>query len=279
MDFRSAEGPQRYDALVAASSTAIIGLDFDGTLSPIVADPDAAFIHPDGPRTLIDLAAQVRAVAIVTGRPTRQVVELGRLDEVADALAGDARLVVLGQYGNERWDSTSRVFVSPEPPPGLASFRAELPTILAKCDAEGAWLEEKGLAIGVHTRRLADPQAAYLRLEPALADAAERHGLVLEPGRRALEIRAPGLDKGDAVRLLERELTPGALCFAGDDLGDVEAFVAVAALRDQGIPGLLVCSGSEEQEALSKVSDVVVDGPDGVVALLRQFTSDAVASR
>jgi trehalose 6-phosphate phosphatase len=68
MDFRTPEGRQRYDALVAAAATAVIGLDFDGVLSPIVDDPAAATIHPDGPRVLTDLAAAVRAVAAITAR-------------------------------------------------------------------------------------------------------------------------------------------------------------------------------------------------------------------
>ncbi len=85
------------------------------------------------------------------------------------------------------------------------------------------------------------------------------------------------MHKGEAVRMVRDELGAHGFVFAGDDLGDIEAFKAVAALRDQGAPGLLVCSGSEEQQALVDLSDVVVDGPAGVLALLRQFASDAAA--
>ena len=56
----------------------------------------------------------------------------------------------------------------------------------------------------------------------------------------------------------------------GDDLGDLPAFDAVDELRDAGIPGVLVCSSSDEgPEQLRRRADVVVDGPQGVVALLR----------
>src|SRR3954470_21636710 len=200
MDFRSVEGRQRYDALVAVAPDVAVGLDFDGTLSPIVADPSAAGIHPDGPRALIDLAAQVRVVAIITGRPAGQVVELGRLDEGADALLEDDRLVVMGQYGNERWDSDARRVTCSEPPPGLAVFRDDLPALLADHDATGAFVEDKGIALAVHTRRLADPQSAFDRLREVLTEAADRHGLAIEPGRLVLEVRAPGMHKGFAVR-------------------------------------------------------------------------------
>src|SRR3954470_4045495 len=97
MDFRSEQGRQRYDELVAVAPDVVVGLDFDGTLSPIVDDPDRAVIHPDGPAALVDLAAQVRAVAVVTGRPARQVVELGSLESVADRLRGGARPGGVGQ--------------------------------------------------------------------------------------------------------------------------------------------------------------------------------------
>src|SRR6478735_2957247 len=99
MEFRTPQGQERYDALLAAAPQVLVGLDFDGTLSPIVEDPTRAVIHPDGPRVLGALAARVRAVVGVTGRPARQVVELGDLDRLADTLPDGARLVVMGQYG------------------------------------------------------------------------------------------------------------------------------------------------------------------------------------
>ncbi len=66
-------------------------------------------IHPDGPEMLLDLAEAVHAVAVITGRPARQVLALGGLDEVGDELGDRGRdLYVFGQYGNERWDSHDR---------------------------------------------------------------------------------------------------------------------------------------------------------------------------
>ena len=276
MKFRTPEGQQRYDALVAAAAEAVVGLDFDGVLSPIVDDPARAVIHPDGPEVVAALARQVRAVAVITGRPARQAVELGRLDEVGAAI-GDRELFVLGQYGNERWSSRTGEVVSPPPPEGLAGLMGELPRLLEEIGAAGAFIEEKGLAVAVHTRRLPDPQGAFDRLFAALTHAAERHGLGIEPGRLVVEVRAPGMHKGDAVRTISAEQSAGGFLFAGDDLGDVEAFRAVGDLRDGGMPALLVCSGSVEQQALVDLSDIVVDGPDGVMELLRTFTRDAAA--
>lgn len=275
MQFRTPDGRQRYDDLLRAGDRLVLGLDFDGTLSPIVADPEQAVVHPGAPAAIAEVAARVRAVAVVTGRPVRQVLELGSLEPLGSRIddAGGT-LLVLGQYGNERWSSADPRIVSPEPPAGLAEVSAALPEVLRDADAADAWVEHKGLAVAVHTRRLPDSQAAYDRALPALARLARTHGLEVEPGRLVVEVRAPGTDKGGAVRALAEELEAGALAFVGDDLGDVEAFRAVAALREQGTPGLLVCSGSDEQAALVELADVVVPGPDGVVAWLGELAAD-----
>ncbi len=279
MEFRTEEARQQYDAVVGVAREVVVGLDFDGTLSPIVDDPAAAVIHPEGHDVLVGLAARVRAVAIVTGRPAHQVVSLGRLDAVADALPPGARLLVRGQYGNEQWDSDDRTFVTHEVPAGLAAFQAELPTLLAAEDASDAYVEEKGLAVAVHTRRLPDPAAAFARLEPELTDAAERHGLALEPGRLVLEVRAPGMHKGHALRQVVADTDAGGVVFVGDDLGDLEAFEAARSMRAQGLPVFLACSGSVEEQALADVADLVVPGPDGVMDLLRRLSSDAARER
>ncbi|MDQ6934196.1 MAG: trehalose-phosphatase [Actinomycetota bacterium] len=280
MVFRSPRAEQRYAALVGAGDALVVGLDFDGTLAPIVDDPESAHIHPDASKVLVALAGQVRAVAVVTGRPARQVLALGGLDEVGDAIGQEGReLFVLGQYGDERWSSLHRRVISPEPPRGLASLTRELPRLLRDADAVGAWVEEKGLAVAVHTRRLADPDGAFDRLVPLLTERAHGHHLEVEPGRRVIEIRAAGMDKGRAVRLLAKELQARAFAFVGDDLGDLEAFKAVQGLGEAGLHTLTVCSASDEVTALVEMADVVVDGPDGVLTLLRQLTTDIRAAR
>jgi trehalose 6-phosphate phosphatase len=275
VDFTSAEGRQRYDALVAAAQTTVVGLDFDGTLAPIVDDPESAHIHPDAPGVLLALVEVVRAVAVITGRPARKALALGGLDDVGAEIGDTGReLFVFGQYGYERWSSTQRRVVSPRPPRGLSAFLRDLPRVLRDADAADAFVEDKGLAIAVHTRRLDDPVGAYDRLLPRLTELAERRGLAVEPGRNVIEMRSPGMDKGVVVRKLAAEVDAGGFLFAGDDLGDVEAFEAVAELRDRGLATLLVCSASQEESTLLELSDVVVPGPDGVLDLLRRFTAD-----
>jgi trehalose 6-phosphate phosphatase len=276
MDFTSPEGERRYAALVRAASSAVVALDFDGTLSPIVDDPEAAHIHPEASDVLVELAGAVAAVAVVTGRPARQALALGGLDDVGNLIGeGGKELYLFGQYGNERWTSTQRRVISPRPPHGLATFLRELPRVLRSVDAGDAFVEDKGLAVAVHTRRLEDPEAAFERLLPKLRDLAEQHDLVVEPGRNVIEIRSHGMHKGLVVRTLVEELEAGAFLFAGDDLGDLEAFEAVGELAREGMPTLLVCSASTEESRLAALADVVVKGPEGVLDLLRQLATDA----
>ncbi|MFD4325565.1 trehalose-phosphatase [Nocardioides sp. NPDC058538] len=272
-------GEQKYAAIAAAAAETLVGLDFDGTLSPIVEDPAAARIHPDAASVLIALASRVKALAIVTGRPAGQVVELGGLAAIADALAEEGKeLYVFGQYGNERWSGADRVVVGPPPPEGLAAFEAALPAVLAAHGAQDAYIEEKGLAVGVHTRRFPDPDGVAARLLPPLTSLAAEHGLVIEPGKQVIEVRAPGMHKGHAIDTLISEVSPGAILFGGDDLGDIEAFEAVRAWgKTTGSATLLVYShAGPDRGLLAELADLEVQGPDGVLELLRRLTDDAV---
>ncbi len=264
------QGRAGLDALLADPGRALVALDFDGTLSPIVADPAAARAHPGAVPALRQVAAVIGTLAVITGRPAAAAVDLGGFEAVPG-------LTVLGHYGLERW-ADGRL-ESPPSPPGVGAARAELPALLASAGApEGTRIEDKGHAVAVHTRQAGDPQAALDRLRGPLSSLAARHGLAVEPGRMVIELRPQGMDKGQALRALARQRQPSAVMFCGDDLGDVAAFDTVRALRGGGTPGLTVFSGSAEVTALAETADLVVDGPDGVVALLGALAG-AVAAR
>ncbi|MFD0063828.1 trehalose-phosphatase [Streptomyces sp. NPDC056637] len=268
-------GRDGLDALLSDPARAVIALDFDGTLAPIVPDPEQARAHPGAVRALAALAPQVASVAVITGRPAGVAVRHGGFA----GIPGLEHLVVLGHYGAERWDAVTGTVHAPAPHPGVAAVRAELPGVLESVGAwRGTWIEEKGRAVAVHTRRAADPQAAFEALRAPLSDLAARHGLIVEPGRLVLELRPPGMDKGAALSAYVREVGATSVLYGGDDLGDLPAFAAVDELRKDGVPGLLVCSGSSEVTELAERADVVVDGPEGVVGLLSGL-ADAISSR
>ena len=164
MEFPTPQVADQYADVVAAAETLVVGLDFDGTLAPIVDDPTQAHIHPDAPELLLELATRVRGIAVVTGRPARQALALGDLDVLGARVAELGKeFHVLGQYGNERWTSTERRVISPRPPHGLASFVREVPTLLRA----GAGARRLRRAEGTGGRA-AHPQAARPpgRLQP-----------------------------------------------------------------------------------------------------------------
>jgi trehalose 6-phosphate phosphatase len=252
-------------ALLHDPRGALIGLDYDGTLAPIVADPLAARAHGGAPAALRRLSAHLGTLAVITGRPAALAAELGGLHNVPG-------IVILGHYGAERWEAG--VLTAPSPPVGLTIVRAELPAVLAAAGPPpGTWVEDKGYAIAVHTRRTADPHGALALIGPPLEALALRTGLAVEPGRMVIELRPAGMDKGAALARLVAERLARAIMFCGDDLGDLAAFATVRELRSAGIPGVTVCSGSAEVGAPADSADLVVDGPDGVVALLNAMAA------
>ncbi|KQV24181.1 MULTISPECIES: trehalose-phosphatase [unclassified Kitasatospora] len=267
---RTPAGRAGLAALLAEPRSAVVALDFDGTLAPIVADPDQARAHPAAVAALEALEPLVGAVVVVTGRPAAAAVEYG-------GFAGLERFTVLGQYGAERWEAG--VLTSPPPPPGVAAARERLPSVLAESGAPaGTWVEDKGRALAVHTRRTADPQGALEQLRAPLEQLAAAHGLMVEPGRYVLELRPPGVDKGGALTAFLAERPPGPVLYAGDDLGDIPAYAALEQRRADGNPALLVCSSATTGEAqvteLADRADLLVPGPAGVAELLA-----AVAAR
>jgi len=268
---RTAAGAEALQAILDSPGNTLIGLDFDGTLAPIVDDPEQAYADPAAVAALGRLGERVGAVAVITGRPVRTAVRLGGFDSVA----GLRSMVVLGQYGVERWNAAGDSYVLPPEPAEIMAVAAELPGLLESLGLSEVRVEHKGRAVGVHTRTLADPAQAFAELEEPIRALAERHGLRVEPGKNVWEIRPPGVDKGAALRATVAETGARQVVFAGDDLGDLPAFEAVQAMREDGLAGLLVCSASYEQDALVAISDVILDGTTGVAEWLTAL-ADAI---
>jgi trehalose 6-phosphate phosphatase len=250
------------DAVVADPTGTLLALDFDGTLAHVVDDPTTAFAHEHAVEALARLGPLIGQIAVITGRPVRQALELGGFA----GRVGLESLVLSGQYGAERWDAATGETHEPEPSAAVRLLAARLPDWLAERGADHVRVEDKGLAVAVHTRGL---EAGLLdTLAAPLAALAAEHGLTVEPGRQVVELRAHGTDKGDVLERLVHEVGARHVIFAGDDLGDLPAFDAVDRLRAGGLTGLLICSASDEQDVLVARSDLVLDGPDAVAVWL-----------
>jgi trehalose 6-phosphate phosphatase len=255
--------------VVADPAGTLLALDFDGTLAHVVDDPTEAYAHERSVAALARLGRVIGQVAIVTGRPVAQALELGGFE----GTPGFENLVICGQYGAVRGDARAGRTVAPERSAVIDDVVQLLPAWLAEHGLPDARLEDKGLAVAVHTRGL--PGGALDAILEPLGRLADEHGLTLEPGRQVLELRAAAVDKGDVVRDLVAETGATTVLFAGDDLGDLPAYDAVDALRLEGVTGLLVCSASEEQDALARRADLVLQGPDAIARWLEAL-ADAV---
>lgn len=247
---RAAMEPLRRDL-----STSALLVDYDGTLAPIVADPAGARPLPGVRPVLAALAEAMQVVAVVSGRPVAFL---------ADALGRLPGIRLFGLYGMERQGGSEPPSVVPE----ARRWRSVVAAVADRAEADappGVTVERKGLTVTVHWRGQADaaPWAtSFVRREAATS------GLLCQPGRMALELRPPlGVDKGTVVAECGRGAR--AVAFIGDDLGDLPAFSAIAALRSPDRYATAVAAVDQETAAeVRRAADVTVPGPGGVLALL-----------
>ena len=88
------------------------------------------------------------------------------------------------------------------------------------------------------------------------------------PGKMSVELRPPvQTDKGTVIAELGAQLD--AVCFIGDDRGDLPGFEELRRLRSSGKSTLAVAvAGPETPPEVLDAADVVVEGPEGVIGLL-----------
>jgi trehalose 6-phosphate phosphatase len=224
--------------------------DVDGTISPIVNDPDAAQITPRSRELLAALVPQLTLVAVISGRAAADV----------QARVGVPGVVYVGNHGLERWVD-DHVALPPEVAahrPAVAAAAADL----APYAIDGIQLEDKGASLSLHYRRAADPDAAAQTLGPAAAEIAAAHGLRLFSGRMIYELRPPiDVHKGTALRSLTAEYDLEAVMYLGDDTTDSDALRAAGALRASG-----ACYGLGVGVAADETPDAVIESADVLAA-------------
>ena len=249
----------------------VLCLDFDGTLSPIVDDPQTARPLHGIIELLEPLAERFAAVALISGRPAAYLAE--------HAAAPGVRY--LGLYGLQEIHD-GQVQVDPR-------LEAARPAVVAAHEdlkahpvvqASGAWLEDKEYAVAIHTRRVADPARWAEPIDQTSREVADRHGLEVVPGKLVWELRpAVRSDKGDAVRRVIAESAARAVVVAGDDLGDLAAFAAAAQFAAEGGDTLRVAVRSAEAPPqLLADADLVVEGPPGLRNFLERLVSSSASS-
>ena len=220
-------------------------LDYDGTLTPIVARPELAKMSPTM-RAILSDVAQVHPTVIVSGRGREDVTELVGLDNLY--YAGSHGFDIAGPAG-----TTVRREIGPEYRPALEqaarSFEHQLSGI------GGVLIEDKRFSIAVHYRQADDENIS--RIERAVDNVVkEQPQLTKTRGKKVFEVR-PQLewDKGKAVLWLLQALNLGSPdvmpLYIGDDITDEDAF---AVLKDRGL-GILVAETPRETQASLSLKD------------------------
>ncbi len=187
---------------------ALMAFDFDGTLAPLVAHPDAAELRPRT-RELLTALARLSPCLVISGRAQADAMK---------RLRGIGLLEVIGNHGLEagmpRDDLRERVRS------WLAIVEADLAGL------EGVLLEDKGLSLSVHYRRSRHRKRALLSV---LEAASKLAGARVVGGKKVVNLVPDGAgDKGTALLAARDRLGFKAAVYVGDDETDEDVFTRLA---------------------------------------------------
>src|SRR5215211_1365809 len=254
----------------AAPGASALLCDIDGTLAPIVPDPEDAAV-PDETRDILRrLASSYRLVACVTGRRALEARRIVGVDE----------LVYSGNHGLEFLPPGA---AHPELDPAVTDDARRTRDFVLDLDATemsaaGIRLENKGPIQALHWRGVED-EAQAQRQARRIASSARAAGLAPHWGRKVLEVRpVAAIDKGTAVERVLSEHAVELALFGGDDRGDVDAFAALDRMVESGRLRVVARVGVISEEAppeLGERADTVVEGTAGFLELLRTLANPA----
>lgn len=202
--------------------TVLVCCDYDGTLAPIVADPEKAFPLPAAADALDRLGRCPGVlVAVVSGRAVRDLKRLSKFDP---------DIALVGSHGAEFEEG---VF------PGmgeqerllLRELRAGARRIAGA--VPGATVEEKPVSVAIHVRRASRADADRVMTQVA-EQLLMQQGIFVTHGKEVVEIAVVHADKGEAVAELRTRCRADAVLFVGDDVTDERAFAKLGS-ADVGI--------------------------------------------
>lgn len=242
-------------------SSSGVFLDFDGTLSRMVANPSAAEIVSGASDLLYRLAHRYALVALISGRGATDLRERVGVEGVR----------YFGLYGAEEMTDKGLI----QAPPALR-WRAEaqdLAAAAARAIREqsliGCEVEYKDLAVSVHYRKTGEvdpPPYLYRWAVQAAAEAGFSAGI----GRKVIELRPRSVSKAGAFRRLAAEAQIHNAVVAGDDSADVEMMYAASQMLSGMVLRVGVAS-AEEPPGMQEQADVRVDSPVELVNLLSRL--------
>lgn len=236
--------------------------DVDGTISPIVDQPEKAGIHPEARPLLARLASRLHLVAAVSGRPIEHLVRV--LDVEG--------MVYVGNHGLE-WREQGRSQPVSEAESYLPAVTEALRDLAERLGSwPGVFVEDKGITGAVHYRQAPDREEARVAILEAISRSQAARGLQAAEGRMVVNILPPiRADKGTAVDRLIRHFELHGVLYMGDDVTDVDAFRALRQVRADGqcLTLSVAVVSLEAPLDLRAEADYTVSGVDEVVRFLQ----------
>ncbi len=227
--------------MIRKASPAIF-LDYDGTLTPIVPQPEDAVLSSKTRKTVRKLAEHY-TVAVVSGRDLEDVRNMVGISDIV--YAGSHGFDIAGPGGEYREREMGERFL-----PALDRAQRALDESIRKF--EGARVERKRFAIAVHYRNMDDSLVNDLE---ALVDKvlSDEKDLRKSTGKKIFEL-VPNVEwnKGKAILSLLDTLyvdgTKTVPLFIGDDTTDEDGFRAI---KDRGVS---VVVGTDGRESAARYS-------------------------
>jgi trehalose 6-phosphate phosphatase len=250
---------ERLRPLLERSPLALLS-DIDGTLAPIVPNPEDAKIS----KRARDSLAQLIELGVIVGFVTGRALEKAR--EIAD---------VSGAYFATNHGLNIAIDGNIEAPEALRPYVGWAQRVIEDaCDLKvpGVIVEDKGPVVAFHYRMAENEDAAKDAIVAAINASDAARNFRVQEGRKVIELRPPiALDKGTAVEALALRANAASVITIGDDATDLDMFRGVRNLRERGVPGLSIAVWSYEvQQVVLESTDYFVRGVEGVEWLLEE---------
>lgn len=246
-----------------SQSPACLFSDFDGTLSHVAPTPDVAVLAPGAAEVIRSLNERLDGFVIVTGRAAQD----------AGERIGIQGVDIVGNHGLEHLENNVKT-INPAAERQIAAIGSAVAAIEAAISSvsyrDRLVVENKLLSASVHYRLAPDPDEAREFLLHVIDAQAEAQSLIMTEGKLVIELRPKlAVNKGTAIEEFIQVRGLSGAVMLGDDVTDVDAFVAIRTARASGIAGVAVAVISPEtHHSVLDTADYFVHGVDETVQLL-----------
>ncbi|TVT21561.1 trehalose-phosphatase [Amycolatopsis acidiphila] len=201
---------------IARTPRLLVACDYDGTLAPIVTNPDEARPLPESVGALRSLAGlHETTTAVISGRALRDLAILSRLP---------SEVHLVGSHGSE-FDIGFVHALDAKARDMHRRLERELEELAG--EVPGVQLEVKPASIAVHVRR-AERDAAGRILDAIHNGPCTWDGVSTTDGKEVVELAVVQTDKGRALDTLRHQVGATAAVFLGDDVTDEKAFARLS---------------------------------------------------